>query len=149
MKKFTFSLQKLLNYKEQVFDIERGILADMNAVLHQMREELSSLQQELRKGSQELNQKYAEGITALEILSHKTYLTAVGDAIIAQRDQIELQRQAIDRQMDKVREAKIEISTMEKLREKKVEEYNYMAQKAEDLFIEEFVSNQRAMADDN
>lgn len=146
MKKFSFSLEKLLSYKEQVFDIERGVLATMNALLHQLREELTALQQEKKRSGDELNARYAQGVTALDIARHKTYLDALGEAMEEKKIRIELQRQAIDRQTDKVREAKIEISTMEKLREKKLEEYNYSQQKAQELFIDEFVSNQRATA---
>lgn len=148
MKRFSFSLQKLMDYKEQVFDIERGILVEMNVVLRGLRQELDRLRRELHNGSQALNRKYAEGVTALEVTRHKTYLTAVGDAIVAQERRIELQKQAIDRQTDKVRDAKIEISSIEKLKERRLEEYHYAVQKADELFIEEFVSNQRATVSD-
>ncbi|MPN20524.1 hypothetical protein SDC9_167903 [bioreactor metagenome] len=37
-------------------------------------------------------------------------------------------------------EVKIETSTLEKLKEKKLEQYNKEVQKSEELFIEEFVS---------
>jgi flagellar FliJ protein len=144
MKRFAFSLQRLLDYKEQLFDIERGILAEMNVVLNEMRSHLADLQTELRRSSDELNEKYQTGITALEIGSHKVYLTSVGESIVEQQHHIEMQMEAIDRQADKVREAKIEISTIEKLKEKKLEEYNYQAQKEEELFIDEFVRYQSA-----
>lgn len=145
-KKFTFSLEKLLRYREQVLEVERGVLADMNARLHALLQTLEQLRQRLHSGAQELNQKYAQGTTPPEIMRHKIYLDSLREEIRQQEIKIELQRQAIDRQTEKVREAKIEISTIEKLREKKLEEYNYLENKAQELFIEEFVSNQRAMA---
>ena len=145
MKKFQFSLQKLLDYKGQVFDAERGVLAGMHARLNELHEELEQMRAELRRSGDELTRKYAEGITSLEITRHKTYLSAIGDDIVLKQREIELQRQAIDRQTDKVREAKLEISTMEKLKEKKLEEYTYLENKLQEQFIEEYVSTQKAM----
>lgn len=143
-KRFSFSLQKLLDYREQVFDIELGILGDMNVKLNALRDELENMNNIMKRGSDELREKYAVGITPLEISQHKIYLDSIGDDIRQQKAKIQLQLKAIDRQTDKVREAKIEISTMEKLKEKKLEEYNYLENKAQELFIEEFVSNQKA-----
>lgn len=146
MKQFRFSLEKLLRYKEQLLDVERGVLAEMNARLAQLQRELEQLQNAFHGGSRDLNRKYAEGITPVEIIRHKTYLHDLAEGIIQRQREIELQQQAIDRQIGRVREAKIEISTIEKLKEKKLEEYSYLAAKAEEQVIEEFVSNQKAMA---
>lgn len=146
-KKFGFSLQKLLSYKEQVFDIERSVLGDMQAVLQRLRSELADLQREhvLRAG--EYSRMISEGTTPPEMERHKNYMMQVDLAIRQTEKQIELQQLAVEKQMDKVRECKIEISTMEKLREKKLEEYNYLESKAQELFIEEFVGNARASAE--
>ena len=143
MKRFSFSLQKLLDYKEQLFDVERTVLGDMRAALNQMIEERERLEQEHIVRSREFNEKAGRGITALEMERHKNYMLMVDLNIKNKIAQIELQQQAIDKQMDKVREAKIEISTMEKLKQKKLEEYQYIESKAQEQFIEEFVSYTR------
>lgn len=145
-KKFSFSLQRLLSYKEQVFGVEQGVLAEMNARLTGLQQELADLELALRQGADEFNQQAAQGVSAMEIMQHKTYLGSLNESILQKKWEIKLQRQAIDRQTDKVREAKIEISTMEKLKEKKLEEYNYQENKAQELFIEEFISNKRVSA---
>lgn len=146
MKRFQFSLAKLLRYKEQLLDVERGVLAEMNARLNALNGELMELQNELKRSGDELNRKYTEGITAPEIARHKTYLDALMEAIRQKEWEIRLQQQAVDRQTDKLREAKLEISTLEKLRERKLEEYTYLENKQNELFIEEFVGNQRAVS---
>ena len=145
MKKFAFSLQRLLNYKEQIFDIERTVLADMRAILAGLEQELADMRAQQAQRSHELRQKAARGISAVEMETHKNYLTMLDFSIRQKMQQIEMQKAAIDKQADKVREAKIEISTMEKLKERKLEEYNHALSKAEELFIEEFVSNARAV----
>jgi hypothetical protein len=40
----------------------------------------------------------------------------------------------------------MEIQTIEKLKENKLDEYNYLDRKEQELFIEEFVSNTKATA---
>jgi len=146
MKKFSFSLQKLLNYKEQLFDIERNILVDMRAALIRMQEELEGLRREHDERSATFNHEAARGTTAQQMELHKMYMRIVDYNIEAKMAQIELQNRAIDKQADKVREAKIEISALENLKERKLEEYNYMDAKATEQFIEEFVSNAKATA---
>lgn len=144
MKKFSFSLQRLLGYKEQLLDAERAVLADMNAVLNRLIAERDDMQRQQAERCELLRQKALEGMSAIEMETHKNYLTALDFSIRQKKQQIEMQRAAIDRQTDKVREVKLEISSMEKLRERKLEEYNYTAAKEEELFIEEFVSYAKA-----
>jgi len=144
MKKFNFSLQKLLDYKEQLFDVERTILGDMHAALNGMLEERDEMRRQHTGRSAELREKMIAGISAIEMETHKNFLTMLDFSIKQKEQQIELQRKAIDKQTDKVKEAKIELSTIEKLKERKLEDYNYEANKAEQAFIEEFVSNKKA-----
>lgn len=146
MKQFNFSLQKLLGYKEQVLEVERGVLSNMNARMSGLQLELEQLKNNARKSADDFNRQAAEGLTAIEMTRYKSYLNLLNEAISEKNWEIMLQKQAIERQTDKVREAKIEISSMEKLREKKLEEYHHQETKAEELFIEEFVSNKRATA---
>jgi len=143
MKKFSFSLQRLLDYKEQVLDIERAVLAEMNAVLRTLEAELEAFGRERAKRIAKLREKAAEGIPAIEMEAHKNFLTALDFAIKNKVRQIKLQSAAADKQQGKVLEVKAEISAMEKLRGRKLDEYNYKSQKADELFIEEFVSHIR------
>jgi flagellar FliJ protein len=146
-KKFAFSLQKLLDFKEQLLEVERGILAEMNAQLQKMNDELSALYREHAEKTVELREKCAVGITPMEMAIHKNYLTSIEQAIRDKMRQIELQQEAVDRQLEKVREAKMEISSIEKLRERKLEEYNYLDNKAQEQFVEEFVTTAKAMSE--
>ena len=146
MKKFSFSLQKLLSYKEQILDTERTTLANMNAVLAGFMAELEEMQAQREERTAEFREKSKIGMPAIEMESHKNFLTSLDFLIKQKKLQIRLQKAAVDKQQTRVREVKIEISTMEKLRERKLEEYNYKHQKAEELFIEEFVSYGRTAA---
>jgi hypothetical protein len=57
-----------------------------------------------------------------------------------------MQQKAIEKQEERVRETKMEIQAIEKLKEHKIEEYNHLDRKEQELFIEEFVSNAKATA---
>lgn len=147
MKKFSFSLQRLLNYKEQVFDSESAVLAEMNAVLRNLIKERDGLLKDRQKRAEDFEQLSANGTTPLEMTMHQNYLRRLREELAQKEQQIELQRRAAEKQAAKVFEIKVEISTMEKLKERKLEEYNYQDQKAQELFIEEFVSNAKATAE--
>ena len=56
----------------------------------------------------------------------------------------ELQKQA-EKKREQVVEAKKETSSIEKLREKKLENYNKTVQKGEEALIDEFVTTKRIM----
>jgi len=145
VKKFHFSLQKLLKYKEQLFEAEQIILRDMRNLLSKMESDLEEMlaQRELR--SEEFRGAVAGGMFIYEIQLHQVFLRQLDHDIEQKRKQIQFQTRAVDKQIDKVRNARQEIITIEKLKEKKLEEYHYAEQKENELFIEEYVSTQRAM----
>ncbi|MCL2033870.1 MAG: flagellar export protein FliJ [Oscillospiraceae bacterium] len=147
MKKFIFTLQKLLDYKIQVLDAERATLAEMNAVLRSFEDTLASLRAERARRSSEYQKQIAAGITPVDMQMHRNYLRTLDDLIFQKEVQIDMQRKVIDKQMDKVRETNMDISTMEKLKETRLEEYNYLERKEQELFIEEFISNKKVMSD--
>lgn len=146
LKRFSFTLQKLLDYKEQVLEAEGIVLANMNAILARLIAEQNEMRRQRGERRELLQKISAAGITAMEMETHKNFLIALDFSLRQKGQQIALQQQAIHRQMEKVRQAKLEVSTMEKLRERKLEEYNYLAQKEEERLIEEFVTTSKAMA---
>jgi len=147
MKKFIFSLQKLLDYKIQVLDAERATLADMNAVLRGFEDELEAFQAERARRSREYQERIATGVTPVDMEMYRNYLRTLDDAIFQKEVQIDMQRKVIDKQMDKVRETNMDISIIEKLKENKLEEYNHLDRKEQELFIEEFVTNKKVMSE--
>ena len=72
---------------------------------------------------------------------HKKYVSSLQQDIYRIKAQMTQKREEIEIQLEKVVEATKEVSKLEKLEEKQLEEYRYAAQKEEELRIEEFVSN--------
>ncbi len=146
MKKFRFSLETVLDYKQQALD---AIRAEHGAILARVRaqeEVVDGLEGEHRQVDGEFSQRKLEGLTILDALNYEQYLRALEREIQAARQKLEHLRQQEEKKRAQVVEARKETATIEKLKEHKLEDYRKAAQKAEELQIEEFVSTTRAMA---
>lgn len=145
MKKFRFSLETVLEYKQQVLE---SLQTEHGALLAQVRrqeEHIEKLEADYRAMAGEFNQRKAEGISILDAIKYEQYLRAMERQIEeAYRRLEELRRQA-EKKRAEVVEAKKETSSIEKLREKKLENYNKAIQKSEEAMIDEFVTTKRIM----
>ncbi|MGN1090746.1 MAG: flagellar export protein FliJ [Huintestinicola sp.] len=146
MKKFSFSLQTLKGFKEQVLDREKNDLAMLNAQRAETLEQLMNLEQELRKAQDEFNEKAAGGISPMEMMVFTNYHKALRLRIEETHKEIEQFDERIERQTGVVVEASKEVNSLEKLEEKQLEDYKFKAAKADERFIEEFVNNNAVRA---
>lgn len=141
MKKFVFTLERLKQYREQVLETEKGLLADLRGQLNRLQAELEDILEELARLNRELVEMYERGTTPLDISVHKRYIAAKQQELHMKRHQIMLKEREIERQLEVVVEATKEVSKLEKLEEQQIEEYKAAEQKETEAFIEEFVSN--------
>lgn len=145
MKKFRFSLETVLDYKQQVLE---SLQAEHGAILARIRQQedhIAELEAAYRHLSQEFNRRKAEGISVLDALKYEQYLRA-GERQIEEAYEIlrKLQKQEEEKRAQVV-DAKKDTSSIEKLREKKLEAYNKTVQKSEEALIDEFVTTKRIM----
>lgn len=146
MKKFRFSLETVLDYKQQVLDALR---AEHGAILAQVRAQedvVDGLEGEHQEVDGEFSQRKLEGITVVDALSYEQYLRALERQIQTERRKLEVLRHKEEQKREQVVEARKETATLEKLREHKLDDYRKAEQKEEEQRIEEFVSTTRAMA---
>ena len=145
MKKFRFSLETVLDYKQQVLS---SLQTEHGAILAQIREQeelIEDLEAAYRHMDHEFGRMKLEGINILDAMKYEQYLRAMERQIEeAYRRLEELRRQA-EKKRAEVVEAKKETSSIEKLREKKLENYNKAIQKSEEAMIDEFVTTKRIM----
>ena len=145
MKKFRFSLETVLDYKQQVL---AALQTEHGAILAQVRDQeklLEELEAEYRHMSGEFNRRKLEGLSILDAIKYEQVLRAMEREIEEARERLrELQKQA-EKKREQVVEAKKETSSIEKLREKKLENYNKTVQKGEEALIDEFVTTKRIM----
>ena len=146
MKKFRFSLETVLDYKQQVLD---ALQAEHGAILARVRaqeEVLEDLEEQHRALNAEFSQRKMEGLTILDAMHYEQYLRAAEREIEKAAQLLEQLRQEEERKRAQVVGAKQDTSSLEKLKEKKLDSYNKAVQKSEEAMIDEFVTTKRAMA---
>lgn len=134
-------MDKLKGYKEQVLSKEKGDLAALRAQQAKYAAEQARVQAELDEANEEFLRKSGSGMTIMEMTLFKEYLNSLSDQIRELERKIQLEEEKIKFQTKVVVEANKDVSSLEKLEDKQREEYNFKAAKAEEQFIEEYVSN--------
>lgn len=141
MKKFNFTLQSLKKYNDQVLDSEKSVLGRLRAELAEMQAELDAKTAEYELSIDKLNELVRGGTTAMRLSLHKKYVSSLQQDIYRIKGRMAQKRDEVEQQLQRVIDATKEVSKLEKLEEKQLEEYRYAAQKEQEQIIEEFVSN--------
>ena len=146
MKKFQFSLDTVLDYKQQVLT---SLQSEHGAILLRVRQQEEVLEQ-TEHAHRELNEEFtrrrAEGISIKDALMLESGLRVLErDSDREAQKLLALQKQE-EKKRDEVIEAKKETSSLEMLRDKKLEQYRKEEAKQDELFIEEIVTTARVMA---
>ena len=146
MKKFRFSLETVLDYKQQALE---ALQVEHGAILAQVRAQeayLEDLETEYREMDAEFCRRKLEGIVMLDAMRYEQYLRAMERQIKQAVERLEELREQAEAKRLEVVAAKQDTSSIEKLKEKKLEMYNKAVQKSEEKAIEEFVSTTRVIA---
>jgi flagellar FliJ protein len=146
MKKFRFSLETVLDYKQQALDSLRAEHAAILAQVRAQEEVIADLEEEHRQADMDFTQRKLEGINIVDAMSYETYLRSLEQKLREENRKLERLRHMEEQKRAQVVEARKETATIEKLREHKLDSYRKAEQKAEEQRIEEFVSTARAMA---
>ncbi|MBP0958773.1 MAG: flagellar FliJ family protein [Oscillospiraceae bacterium] len=143
MKKFKFSLDKLKSFKEQIKKREENTLASLRAEQLDKLHEKEELLKELERRNAEFIRKSEIGMTAMEMVTEKGFISYILDSIKAKDKEISVLSAKINKQLIVVTEASREVQTLEKLEEKQFDEYKFKERKADEAFIDEYVGNRR------
>ena len=146
MKKFHFSLQKLMDFREQELDRQKNTLSALQAELKRINDGTEELRAKTAQASAELEQVCARGAQIGDIALRKRYIISLQQEIHRMELMAQQKQQEVNAQLDAVVEATKDVKTLEKLEEKQREEYAHKAGKENELFIEEFVSGQTVRA---
>lgn len=143
MKKFTFSLNTVKGYKDKLLGNLKIEHAAIKAKISKQKELISGMEEAERLVNCELNEKNSRGIAPHELMNYQRYLKVLqNDIKIEYENLAKLQRDEEEKRAELL-EMKKETASFEKLEEKRLGEYNAMARKEGELFIEEFVSNKK------
>ncbi len=146
MKKFKFSLDSVLSYKQQVLDALKGEHAAILAQVRSQEDVLEAAWKSYRDCDEEYRRRKAEGITVADAMVYQNGLRVLERDIQRETEKLEALRKKEEKKRQEVVDAKIDTSSIEKLREHKLEDYHKAEQKAEENLIDEFVSSARARA---
>ena len=141
MKKFNFTLQSLKKYNDQMLDSEKSVLGRLRAELAEMQAELDAKTAEYELSIDKLNELVRGGTTAMRLSLHKKYVSSLQQDIYRIKGRMAQKRDEVEQQLQRVIDATKEVSKLEKLEEKQLEEYRYASQKEQEQIIEEFVTN--------
>lgn len=143
MKKFNFSLQKVLEIKQQLLENTKIELSTLNSRHTRVLNEIKTLQCSQQSLDDEFKELCSKNISVPEITYYRVCLENMESKIRdkeAKRDYLKLK---IEKKKRELMEKNIEISSLEKLREKELEKHNEALSKSEQLRMDEFVTTQR------
>ncbi len=140
MKRFNFTLGKLLDYKDQVLSKEKNDLAGLRSQKVTLEEEIADLESKLSLSGEEYSVKAAAGMSVNDIVMFKNFHTALIRQIKEKEDTLKRLEEDISHQLAVVVQASKDVNSLEKLKEKQLEEYKFNLNKSEERFIEEYVT---------
>lgn len=144
MKKFVFSLEKVLNLKKQVLEVKKNEMLKIENKIKEIEDEQVRLRQEFKINNIKSNEEMSKGTTPDKIMTYKLY----SSSLIKKENKLkeDLLEQLILREKKKQEliDVKAEISGLEKLEEKQKTEYNSSIRKEQEKAIEEYVNQKSA-----
>ena len=141
MKRFKYRLDTVLDYKIQVLDNLKSEHAVIMQSVNKKEEQITGITRELigyEAGFDELKE------TGATIENFRLFDLCIGrmeEMIDTEKEHLKVLQKQEDAKKKEVIEAKVDTSRYEKLKDKKYIEYQKAVAKAEEAFIEEFVSN--------
>ena len=140
MKKFQYRLETVLAYKTQVLDNLKTEHATIVQNVNRKKEEIQGLNRELVGYESRFDQAKVEG---LSIENYRLFDMCIGrmeEMIDTEKERLKVLRKEENAKKQEVINSKVDTSKFEKLKEKKIVEYQKVAMKADEMFVEEFVS---------
>lgn len=144
MKKFKFALDTVLSYKQQVLDSLEAEHAAAVAKVRAQEQVLDAVWAEYRACNTEYRGKKAQGLTIAEAMVYESSLRSGELHIQRETNRLEKLQEEAEKKRQEMVAAKIDTSSLEKLKDKKLEEYRKDEQKNEELLVDEFISAARA-----
>lgn len=141
MKQFRYRLETVLDYKTQVLDNLKSEHAVIIQNVNQKQEEIRGLHRELSGIENEFDRTKEAGAT---IENYRLFDMCIGrmeEIIDQEKERLQVLRKQEEAKKQEVITAKVDTSKFERLKDRKYREYQKEAAKADETFIEEFVSN--------
>ena len=140
MQRFRFSLNTVLDYKQQIEDALQGEYSMLLAKVRAQEALLAERWAQYRSYGAEYREQCEKGLPISDVLVYQSGLRALEREIEEAAGLLHKLEEQAEKKREEVVEARKETASIEKLKERKLEEYNKLAAKSEEAAVEEFVS---------
>lgn len=140
MKKFAFSLERMLNFQSQNLEKEMGILSRMTAERDALEAQKQDMAEKAAGVQADIARREAEGTTIFMLKACFSILESARNQLEEMEEELELLQAGLERQRQIVTEASREVKKLEKLKEKQLEEYHRGEAKEQQEAIAEHVA---------
>lgn len=141
MKRFQYRLQTVLDYKTQALDNLKTEHAVILQRVNKKQQQIRGLKKELVGYESGFDQIKEAGAAIEDYRLFDLCIGRMEEIIDREKEKLFILRQQEDKKKQEVIAAKVDTSKFEKLRDKKIQEYQKAVAKADEMFIEEFVSH--------
>lgn len=140
MKKFAFSLERMLNFQSQNLEKEMGILGRMTAERDALEARKRDMAEKAAGIQAEIARREAEGTTIFMLKACYSILESARNQLEELEKERKLLQAGLERQRQVVTEASREVKKLERLKEKQLEEYHRGEAKEQQETIAEHVA---------
>jgi len=150
MKRFQFRLQALLNYKKHLEEMARQEMAKAVARVNACEEQIQALAQDRRNAADSLETRVEKGIGSGEFKQYHGFIAAMDQMLVIQKKTKQRLERELAEKRSMLAKRTIDKRAMERLREKRAEEYTQEMLKEEQKVLDEVASLKRVreLADD-
>lgn len=150
MKKYHFSLDNVLNFREQVLENLKSEHAQVLAQLAEQENKINELKSKIKDTEKWLYKTMEEGTADIgRIQECRYYINRLDQLLKEAGEELMRLRKVEEAKRAEVIAAKKDKASIQKLKEKSQEEYRLAYQKDEEKQIEEFVGNKRLLQMDS
>lgn len=140
MKKFAFSLERMLNFQSQNLEKEMGILGRMTAERDALEAQKQDMAEKAAGVQADIARRETEGTTIFMLKACFSILESARNQLEEMEEELRLLQAGLERQRQIVTEASREVKKLEKLKEKQLEEYHRGEAKEQQETIAEHVA---------
>ncbi|PWJ52479.1 flagellar export protein FliJ [Faecalicatena contorta] len=141
MKRFSFTLDKVLSYKAQIEKNLRNEHAQIVQAVIQKEEQIEDLEQKHKVCSVEYNHVKLQGAPVNKLRTIENYLQSLIDKIRTEKQNLVCLKDTEEKKRQEVIAAKQDTASIDMLKAKRKQEYDKEVLKEDERLIEEFVSN--------
>ncbi|MCL1804926.1 MAG: flagellar FliJ family protein [Clostridiales bacterium] len=139
MKPFAFSLDRIRDYRIQVLDTEKNLLMELFRKLYDIEDKIALCRKFRLEKQEEMQEKQMQGLTMRELEECKFYLENMRIQLEALEEEREQAALEVERQRVVVVKCSQDVSSLDKLEEKQLEDYHYLEARDSEKTIQEQV----------